>query len=207
MQSPVLLQSSVQLPTRCSWVAVFTVALRAGLVVLNRLLCVRLPVLLPRPSRQFKLAALVSTAGAAGPSLAALTSFGVRGMQAWSSLQHCGRSPLAATAAAACQVVQFRGKRFLGERYSKCNIRPGGRAGSKAPVKACWLCGCVAAAARFGRCGRFKRQLVAQAGKGTKLRANHSLKRSASGRPPGPGCRYAVHCLQPGPGNLPLAPA
>ena len=44
-------------------------------------------------------------------------------------------------------------------------------------------------------------------GLAVQVRPNHSLKRSASGRPPGPGCRYAVHCLQPGPGNLPLAPA
>jgi len=36
---------------------------------------------------------------------------------------------------------------------------------------------------------------------------NLSLKRSASGRPPGPGRRYAVHFRQPGPGVLPLSPA
>ena len=36
---------------------------------------------------------------------------------------------------------------------------------------------------------------------------NHSLKRSANGRPPGPGLRYAVHFLSPGPGVLPSSPA
>ena len=36
---------------------------------------------------------------------------------------------------------------------------------------------------------------------------NPSLNRSANGRPPGPGHRYGVHCLCPGPGVLPLAPA
>ena len=36
---------------------------------------------------------------------------------------------------------------------------------------------------------------------------NPSLKRSANGRPPGPGLRYGVHFLSPGPGVLPLASA
>ena len=36
---------------------------------------------------------------------------------------------------------------------------------------------------------------------------NPSVKRSANGRPPGPGLRYAVHFLSPGPGVLPLSPA
>jgi hypothetical protein len=36
---------------------------------------------------------------------------------------------------------------------------------------------------------------------------NPSLKRSANGRPPGPGRRYTVHFRQPGPAALPLAPA
>ena len=36
---------------------------------------------------------------------------------------------------------------------------------------------------------------------------NPSLKRSANGRPPGPGWWYAVHFHQPGPGVLPLSPA
>ena len=36
---------------------------------------------------------------------------------------------------------------------------------------------------------------------------NHSLKRSANGRPPGPVWRYAVHSRQPGPGVLPSSPA
>ncbi len=35
---------------------------------------------------------------------------------------------------------------------------------------------------------------------------NSSLNRSANGRPPGPGRRYAVHCLRPGPGVLPPSP-
>ena len=38
------------------------------------------------------------------------------------------------------------------------------------------------------------------------LGAHPSLKRSANGRPPGPGPRYGVHFLSPGPGVLPLAP-
>ena len=37
--------------------------------------------------------------------------------------------------------------------------------------------------------------------------ANPSLKRSANGRPPAPGLRYAVHFLSPGAGVLPLSPA
>ena len=36
---------------------------------------------------------------------------------------------------------------------------------------------------------------------------NPSLKRSANGRPPGPGRWYAVHFHQPGPGVLPSSPA
>ena len=36
---------------------------------------------------------------------------------------------------------------------------------------------------------------------------NHSLKRSANGRPPGPVWWYAVHFHQPGPGVLPSSPA
>jgi len=35
---------------------------------------------------------------------------------------------------------------------------------------------------------------------------NPSLKRSANGRPPWPGLRYAVHCLSPGQGVLPPLP-
>ena len=35
---------------------------------------------------------------------------------------------------------------------------------------------------------------------------NLSFNRSANGRPPGPSRRYAVHCLRPGPGGLPLSP-
>ena len=36
---------------------------------------------------------------------------------------------------------------------------------------------------------------------------SYSLKRSANGRPPGPGCRYAAHFRQPGAGVLPSSPA
>ena len=36
---------------------------------------------------------------------------------------------------------------------------------------------------------------------------NPSFKRSANGRPPGPGRRYPVHFRQPGPGVLPSSPA
>ena len=39
------------------------------------------------------------------------------------------------------------------------------------------------------------------------LRPNPSLKRSANGRPPGPGRRYVVHCRLPGPAVLPSSPA
>ena len=39
------------------------------------------------------------------------------------------------------------------------------------------------------------------------VRPNPSLKRSANGRPPGPGPRYGVHFLSPGPGVLPSSPA
>jgi hypothetical protein len=35
---------------------------------------------------------------------------------------------------------------------------------------------------------------------------NPSLKLSPNGGPPGPGCRYPVHCLQPGPGVPPSVP-
>ncbi len=36
---------------------------------------------------------------------------------------------------------------------------------------------------------------------------NPSLKRSANGRPPGPGLWHTVHFHSPGPGVLPLSPA
>jgi hypothetical protein len=39
------------------------------------------------------------------------------------------------------------------------------------------------------------------------MRPNPSLKRSANGRPPSPGRRYAVHFRQPGLGALPSSPA
>ncbi|CAD5373995.1 hypothetical protein RA210_U400010 [Rubrivivax sp. A210] len=44
-------------------------------------------------------------------------------------------------------------------------------------------------------------------GKVKAARPNPSLKRSANGRPPGPGWWYAIHFHQPGPGGLPSAPA
>ena len=43
--------------------------------------------------------------------------------------------------------------------------------------------------------------------RGARVQPNPSLKRSANGRPPGPGSRYGVHFLLPGPGVLPLSPA
>ena len=39
------------------------------------------------------------------------------------------------------------------------------------------------------------------------LRPNHSFKRGATGRPPSPVRRYAVHCRQTGLGGLPASPA
>ncbi len=39
------------------------------------------------------------------------------------------------------------------------------------------------------------------------VRPNQSLKPSPAGGPPGPGCRYAVHFRQPGPGVPPSVPA
>ena len=39
------------------------------------------------------------------------------------------------------------------------------------------------------------------------VRPNPSFKRSANGRPPAPGRRYAVHFRRPGAGVLPLSPA
>ena len=50
----------------------------------------------------------------------------------------------------------------------------------------------------------------AQAARGMSRRRavpNPSFKRSANGRPPGPGRRYPVHFRQPGPGVLPSSPA
>jgi hypothetical protein len=44
-------------------------------------------------------------------------------------------------------------------------------------------------------------------GKRSTLMPNPSLKRSANGRPPGPGRWYSVHFHRPGPGGLPLSPA
>jgi hypothetical protein len=46
-----------------------------------------------------------------------------------------------------------------------------------------------------------------KSGRQRRVRPNPSLKRSANGRPPGPGWRYAVHFRQPGPGVLPSSPA
>jgi hypothetical protein len=40
-----------------------------------------------------------------------------------------------------------------------------------------------------------------------RVRPNPSLKPSPNGGPPGPGHRYGVHCLWPGPGVPPLGPA
>jgi hypothetical protein len=47
----------------------------------------------------------------------------------------------------------------------------------------------------------------AQGAAGAAVTPNPSLKRSANGRPPGPGLGYAVHYPSPGPGVLPLSPA
>ena len=140
-------------------------------------------------------------ARAQGQDLAALTSFGVRGIQSVVVASHCGRSPrrpqLLRRARASARWQKRGGQQRQGRR------RAGSASASSKSGAVVSLCyqprGSGAAAGSNASCG--------QAGKGTKLRANHSLKRSASGRPPGPGCRYAVHCLQPGPGNLPLAPA
>ena len=44
-------------------------------------------------------------------------------------------------------------------------------------------------------------------GCGARVRPNTSFKRSANGRPPGPGRWYAVHFHRPGPGVLPSSPA
>jgi hypothetical protein len=41
----------------------------------------------------------------------------------------------------------------------------------------------------------------------SRARPNPSLKRSANGRPPGPGRWYSVHFHRPGPGVLPSSPA
>jgi uncharacterized membrane protein YkvA (DUF1232 family) len=52
--------------------------------------------------------------------------------------------------------------------------------------------------------------LAQQAGhhaRATSVMPNPSLKRSANGRPPGPGRRHTVHFHRPGPGVLPLSPA
>jgi hypothetical protein len=40
-----------------------------------------------------------------------------------------------------------------------------------------------------------------------RARPNPSLKRSANGRPPGPGLWSSVHFHRPGPGGLPSSPA
>jgi len=45
------------------------------------------------------------------------------------------------------------------------------------------------------------------AGVGYAALLDHSLKRSANGRPPGPGRWYAVHSHRPGPDVLPSSPA
>ena len=39
------------------------------------------------------------------------------------------------------------------------------------------------------------------------VRPNPSFKPSPNGMPPGPGHRYGVHCLWPGPGVIPSVPA
>ena len=62
---------------------------------------------------------------------------------------------------------------------------------------------------RPGECIAFEPKVVGMGG-GSEMQyvgPNHSLKRSANGRPPGPGHRYGVHFLWPGPGVLPSAPA
>ena len=53
-----------------------------------------------------------------------------------------------------------------------------------------------AASAHFSRSSRLPHQPP----------PNTTLNRSANGRPPGPGRRYAVQCLRPGPGVLPSSP-
>ena len=57
--------------------------------------------------------------------------------------------------------------------------------------------------------GLIQRPLVTRCTKSTgfQLLPNPSLKRSANGRPPGPGRWYAVHFHRPGPGVLPSPPA
>ena len=58
-----------------------------------------------------------------------------------------------------------------------------------------------------GRAGVARLWQVGQRASPKTALPNPSLKRSANGRPPGPGLRYAVHFLSPGPGGLPSSPA
>jgi hypothetical protein len=87
----------------------------------------------------------------------------------------------------------------------KASQGPGARPGANTAMP-------FTAAANAGAGTHVSRKVVAL-GSGSKrmvtcpVRSNPSLKRSANGRPPGPGCRYAVHFLHPGPGVLPSSPA
>jgi hypothetical protein len=54
--------------------------------------------------------------------------------------------------------------------------------------------------------GYFAVGTAAASGKPLSVLPNPSVNRSANGRPPGPGLRYAVHSPSPGQGVLPLSP-
>ena len=60
--------------------------------------------------------------------------------------------------------------------------------------------------ARFGA-ARIQAMNFKRGSGASPVRPNPSLKRSANGRPPGPGRWYAVHFHRPGPGVLPSSPA
>ena len=64
-------------------------------------------------------------------------------------------------------------------------------------------CSCRGAE-REAQCHAFKFTLASLP---RELMPNPSLKRSANGRPPGPGRQYGVHFCQPGPGVPPSSPA
>jgi hypothetical protein len=93
--------------------------------------------------------------------------------------------------------------------------RPGRRNPSNSPVDQPKIKSAASPANRRGSCTPFtsrkalatRPESMRSCGRFATRRPNPSLKRSANGRPPGPGWWYAVHFHQPGPGVLPSSPS
>ena len=100
-------------------------------------------------------------------------------------------------------VSQFFGPTAVGSIAASFGLRSGGRQVTGTPNLVSAERQHPTGVIRINPCGGTVHTFAPPAA----LMPNPSLKRSANGRPPAPGRRYAVHFRHPGAGVLPLSPA